>query len=65
MAVAVVQIGVMRVSMAHWHMPVPVRVAADHAFRMRMVVMPVVMAMGMFVLQRLVLMRMPLGEVHP
>ncbi|MFM2069680.1 MAG: hypothetical protein RLZZ584_4589, partial [Pseudomonadota bacterium] len=66
MRVRVVRIGRMRMGMAPRRMGVPVAVRADGHRVVRVVVVAVVVAVGMFVLQRLVrmLVRVRLGQVQ-
>jgi hypothetical protein len=65
-AVSVMQVGVMRMGVAQWPMPVPMRVRIRHRSVMRVLMVRVV-PMAVLMLERfvLVLVLMAFGEVHP
>jgi hypothetical protein len=65
-AVPVMQIGVVRVRVPQWRMPVPMRVRLRNPPLMCVLVVPV-MPVAVLVFQRLMLMPMVMtfGEVHP
>ena len=63
---SVVQVGIMRMAMPQWLMPVPVRMRLRHQPVMTVLMMQV-MYMAVLVLKRpmLVFVIMPFGQVHP